>query len=50
MWITGAGYADFLRSRRQTNAGYRGMSGFIVESNAEGLSLGRRSQHGATMQ
>ena len=44
MWITGAGYADFffVLAKTDPDAGYRGMSGFIVESNAEGLSLGKK--------
>ena len=44
MWITGAGYADFffVLAKTDPDAGYRGMSGFIVESNAKGLSLGKK--------
>ena len=44
MWITGAGYADwfFVLAKTDHNAGYRGMSGFIVESDWEGLSLGKK--------
>lgn len=44
MWITGAGYADFffVLAKTDPDAGYKGMSGFIVESNREGLSLGKK--------
>ena len=44
MWITGAGYADFffVLAKTDPNAGYRGMSGFIVEKDAEGFSLGKK--------
>lgn len=44
MWITGAGYADFffVLAKTDPNAGYRGMSGFIVEGNADGVSLGKK--------
>ena len=44
MWITGAGKADwfFVLAKTDPDAGYRGMSGFIVESDAEGLSLGKK--------
>lgn len=44
MWITGAGYADFffVLAKTDPDAGYRGMSGFIVEKDAEGFSLGKK--------
>ena len=44
MWITGAGYADFffVLAKTDVDAGYKGMSGFIVERNAEGFSLGKK--------
>ena len=44
MWITGAGHADFffVLAKTDPDLGYRGMSGFIVESSAEGLSLGKK--------
>lgn len=44
MWITGAGYADFffVLAKTDLEAGYRGMSGFIVEADSEGLSLGKK--------
>ena len=44
MWITGAGYADFffVLAKTDVDAGYKGMSGFIVEKDAEGFSLGKK--------
>ena len=44
MWITGAGYADFffVLAKTDPDAGYRGMSGFIVEADRAGLSLGKK--------
>lgn len=44
MWITGAGYADFffVLAKTDIDAGYKGMSGFLVESDAEGFSLGKK--------
>jgi acyl-CoA dehydrogenase len=44
MWITGAGYSDFffVLAKTDPDAGYKGMSGFIVEKGAEGFSLGKK--------
>ncbi len=44
MWITGAGHSDFffVLAKTDPDAGYRGMSGFIVEKDAEGFSLGKK--------
>lgn len=44
MFITGAGYADFffILAKTDPDAGYKGMSGFIVEAGAEGFSLGKK--------
>ena len=44
MWITGAGYADwfFVLAKTDLDAGYKGMSGFIVDANSPGLTLGKR--------
>jgi len=44
MWITGAGHSDFffVLAKTDPDAGYRGMSGFIVEKGAEGFSLGKK--------
>ena len=47
MWITGAGYADwfFVLAYTDKNAGYKGMSGFIVDANSEGLELGKKEEN-----
>ncbi|MBT6972848.1 MAG: acyl-CoA dehydrogenase [Euryarchaeota archaeon] len=47
MFITGAGYADFffVLTKTDSAAGYKGMSGFVVESNAEGVSLGKKESN-----
>jgi len=47
MWITGAGYSDFffVLAKTDIDAGYRGMSGFIVEKDAEGFSLGKKESN-----
>lgn len=44
MFITGAGHADFffILAKTDPDAGYRGMSGFIVEAGTEGFSLGKK--------
>ena len=44
MWITGAGYADFffVLAKTDPDAGYRGCQDSLLESNADGLSLGKR--------
>ncbi len=44
MFITGAGHADwfFVLAYTDKEAGYKGMSGFIVESGWEGVSLGKK--------
>jgi len=44
MWITGAGKADwfFVLAYTDKEAGYKGMSGFIVEADWEGVSLGKK--------
>ena len=44
MWITGAGYSDFffVLAKTDPDAGYKGMSGFIVEKDSEGFSLGKK--------
>ncbi len=44
MWITGAGYSDFffVLAKTDPDAGYKGMSGFIVEKDAVGFSLGKK--------
>ena len=44
MWITGAGQADwfFVLAYTDKNAGYKGMSAFIVDAGCNGLSLGKK--------
>ena len=44
MFITGAKYADwfFVLAYTDKEAGYKGMSGFIVESNWDGVSIGKK--------
>lgn len=44
MFITGAGHADwfFVLGYTDPDAGYKGMSGFIVESDREGVELGKK--------
>ena len=47
MWITGAGYADwfFVLAYTDKKAGYRGMSGFIVDSSSPGIELGKKEEN-----
>ncbi len=47
MWITGAGYAEWFFVLAYTNkeAGYKGMSGFIVDANLEGVELGKKEEN-----
>ena len=47
MWITGAGHADwfFVLAYTDKNLGYKGMSGFIVDSNLEGVELGKKEEN-----
>ncbi len=44
MWITGAGEADwfFVLAYTDKDAGYKGMSAFIVDAGCDGLSLGKK--------
>ena len=44
MWITGAGKADwyFVLAYTDKDAGYKGMSGFIVEADWDGVTLGKK--------
>ena len=44
MWITGAGHADFffVLAKTDPDAGYRGMSGFVVEKDAAGSHWARK--------
>jgi acyl-CoA dehydrogenase len=47
MWITGAGKADwfFVLAKTDPDAGYKGMSGFIVDADTPGLSLGKKENN-----
>ena len=47
MFITGAGHADwfFVLAKTDVDAGYKGMSGFIVDSDTPGLSLGKKESN-----
>ena len=47
MFISGAGYADwfFVLAYTDKSAGYKGMSGFIVESCWEGVELGKKESN-----
>ena len=47
MWITGAGHADFffVLAKTDVDAGYKGMSGFIVEKDTPGFSLGKKEMN-----
>jgi acyl-CoA dehydrogenase len=47
MWITGAGKADwfFVLAYTDKDAGYKGMSGFIVEADWDGVSLGKKENN-----
>ena len=47
MFITGAGYADwfFVLAKTNPDAGYKGMSGFIVDSDTPGLTLGKKESN-----
>ncbi len=47
MWITGAGYADwfFVLGYTDRSAGYRGLSGFIVDADTPGVELGKKEEN-----
>ena len=47
MWITGAGKADwyFVLAYTDKDAGYKGMSGFIVEADWDGVTLGKKENN-----
>jgi acyl-CoA dehydrogenase len=47
MWITGAGYAEWFFVLAYTNkeAGYNGMSGFIVDADSPGIELGKKEMN-----
>ncbi|MBJ29408.1 MAG: acyl-CoA dehydrogenase [Euryarchaeota archaeon] len=46
-WISGAGYADWFFVLAYTNkeAGYGGLSGFIVDANSGGIELGKKEEN-----
>jgi len=46
-WISGAGYADWFFVLAYTNkeAGYGGLSGFIVDANSAGIELGKKEEN-----
>jgi len=46
-WISGAGYADwfFVLAYTDKAAGYRGLSGFIVDSDTPGIELGKKEEN-----
>lgn len=47
MFITGAGHADwfFILAKTDPDAGYKGMSGFIVDADTPGLTLGKKESN-----
>ncbi|MCH2268511.1 acyl-CoA dehydrogenase family protein [Candidatus Thalassarchaeum betae] len=47
MWITGAGQADwfFVLAYTDREAGYRGMSSFIVDADSAGVVLGKKEEN-----
>ena len=46
-WISGAGYADWFFVLAYTNkdAGYKGLSGFIVDADTPGIELGKKEEN-----
>ena len=46
-WITGAGYADwfFVLAYTDRSAGYKGLSGFIVDADSTGIELGKKEEN-----
>lgn len=47
MWITGAGYAEwfFVLAKTDKGAAHKGMSGFIVDANAPGITVGKKENN-----
>ncbi|WP_411824192.1 acyl-CoA dehydrogenase family protein [Leptospira sp. 'Mane'] len=47
MWITNAGVADwfFILAKTDSNAGHKGMSGFIVDAKTPGIILGKKEKN-----
>ncbi|MFZ9886411.1 MAG: acyl-CoA dehydrogenase family protein [Myxococcota bacterium] len=47
MWITGAGHARwfFVLAKTDKDAGHKGMSGFVVDADAAGLTIGKKEDN-----
>jgi acyl-CoA dehydrogenase len=47
MWITGAGHASwfFVLAKTDKDAGHKGMSGFIVDADAAGITIGKKENN-----
>lgn len=47
MWITNAAYADwfFVLAKTDPEAGHRGMTGFIVDADTPGITVGRKEMN-----
>jgi acyl-CoA dehydrogenase len=47
MWITNAGKADwfFVLAKTDPDAGHKGMTGFIVDANTPGITVGRKEMN-----
>lgn len=47
MWITGAGHANwfFVLAKTDPTSSHKGMSGFIVEANSPGLTIGKKENN-----
>jgi len=47
MWITGAGKADwfFVLAKTDAAAGHRGMTGFVVDAKAPGVTVGKKENN-----
>ncbi len=47
MWITGAGYADwyFVLAKTNKDAGYKGLSAFVVPRNLPGVTVGKKENN-----
>ncbi len=47
MWITGAGHANwfFVLAKTDKNAGHKGMTGFLVDAKAKGITVGKKENN-----
>src|SRR5690606_1763248 len=47
MWITGAGHAKwfFVLAKTDKDAGHKGMSGFIVDADTPGITIGKKENN-----